>query len=429
MAGAVFLTSQAIPRLIRSHRLADTALCACLVIATAQLIPLPPGLRLTLAPAFAGMDRALYLDAPVNPAAGPPRPLTLDPVATMWAVAFGATLLLIFWSARAIFEREGGIRAVARGVVWCGLAVSAIAFVQRALTPRLIYGFWTPITQTAVPEPFGPFVNRNDLATWLILALPVAAGYLIARATSKGRDVDGSIDVVKVVDARAVWLAVSLCLMVALLLATTSRSGIVGAAFGVLTLWALGQRRMSWKQSAGLGVGILAVGVVAASYASIPVLTARFGEVLASDLGRGRLTIWRNTWPMARDFWLTGLGVGAFGRGMLVYQETPRLLFFNHAHNQYLQIVVEGGLLLSAAAGVALLAGWSEIVRRLRTDRTWVFWMRAGAASGIAGVLVQNFWDAGLRMPANAVLFAVALAIALHDPGRDTRHASASHES
>jgi O-antigen ligase len=375
------------------------------------------------------MDRALYLDAPVNPAAGPPRPLTLDPAATMWAVAFGAALLLIFWSARAIFEREGGIRAVARGVVWCGLAVSAIAFVQRAWTPRLIYGFWAPITQTSVPEPFGPFVNRNDLATWLILAVPIVAGYLIARATSRGRAVDGSIDVVKVVDARAVSLTASLCLMVALLLATTSRSGIVGAAFSVLTLWALGRRRMSWKQSAAMVVGILAVGVVAASYASMPVLTARFGEILGSDLGRGRLTIWRNTWPMARDFWLTGLGVGAFGRGMLVYQETPRLLFFNHAHNQYLQIVVEGGLLLSAAVGVALLAGWREIVRRLRTDGTWVFWMRAGAASGIAGVLVQNFWDAGLRMPANAVLFAVALAIALHDPGRDTRHASASHES
>ena len=29
--------------------------------------------------------------------------------------------------------------------------------------------------------PFGPFVDRNDLATWLILAISAVAGYLVMR--------------------------------------------------------------------------------------------------------------------------------------------------------------------------------------------------------------------------------------------------------
>ena len=42
----------------------------------------------------------------------------------------------------------------------------------------------------------------------------------------------------------------------------------------------------------------------------------------------------------------------------------------------------------------------------LRTDRSAVFWARAGAACGLFGVICQSVWDTALRMPANAVLFA-----------------------
>ena len=44
-----------------------------------------------------------------------------------------------------------------------------------------------------------------------------------------------------------------------------------------------------------------------------------------------------------------------------------------------------------------------------------MFWMRAGAASGLAAVCVQSVWEVGLRMPANAVLFAIVAAVATHD--------------
>ena len=46
-----------------------------------------------------------------------------------------------------------------------------------------------------------------------------------------------------------------------------------------------------------------------------------------------------------------------------------------------------------------------------------MFWVRAGAASGLAAVLVQSIWETGLTLPANAVLFAILAGIALHDAG------------
>jgi O-antigen ligase len=157
------------------------------------------------------------------------------------------------------------------------------------------------------------------------------------------------------------------------------------------------------------------VSVAVAAYANLPALATRVADALPTGFG-GRIDVWRQTWPMARDFVLAGIGVGGYVRGMLVYQQSTRLIFINHAHNEYLQILVEGGLLLAVPTAAAVSTAAIATLRRLRCDRTPVFWLRAGAASGMAAVAAQCWWETGLRMPANAVLLAVIAAIALHAP-------------
>ena len=124
---------------------------------------------------------------------------------------------------------------------------------------------------------------------------------------------------------------------------------------------------------------------------------------------------------MVQDFWMTGVGVGAYQRGMLVYQQSKGLFYFNHAHNEYLQLAAEGGALLCVPAGVMVLSGLRLIGRRLSADRSPVFWIRAGAASGLLAVAFQSVWDTGLRMPANSLLFGSLAALALHQPVGSTR--------
>jgi O-antigen ligase len=119
---------------------------------------------------------------------------------------------------------------------------------------------------------------------------------------------------------------------------------------------------------------------------------------------------------MARDFFVTGVGAGAYQRGMLVYQQSKGLFYFNHAHNEYLQFAAEGGLLLCVPLAITLGLGMGYLVRRVHADNTPIFWIRVGAVTGMLAVAVQSFFDTGLRMPANAVLFAVLAALALHKP-------------
>ena len=63
----------------------------------------------------------------------------------------------------------------------------------------------------------------------------------------------------------------------------------------------------------------------------------------------------------------------------------------------------------------ALVAFVILAAKRLRSDRTPILWARIGALAGIFGVFVQNIWETGLRLPANALLFSVLCAIAVYE--------------
>ena len=418
-AGVALLLAIARPSIGRGPgRLLDWSLLACLLVVAAQLVPLPAPTRERLSPQAFAVDRVVALDA--EPEIRPPHALSVDVESTAWALALGAAYIGLFWCARAIFSR-GGVRTTVRGVAWLGLALTTLVAVQRATSPRLLYWHWRPLSAGA--SPYGPFVNRNGLATWLAMAVPLLIGYAMARYQSQQRSDGGAVPGASI-DSTQLWLGGAAVLMTGCLLASLSRAGILGGAIGLMAFIVFSRKRMT--RGGGIAwmiAGLTAMVAMASVYANMGQLAMRLQETTEQGTW-GRPAIWRDTWRMASDFWLTGVGAGAFQRGMLVYQEGSRLFFFNHAHDEYLQLIAEGGLLIAVPAAIAVFAAVALMTRYLRTDRTAMFWVRAGAISGIIAVAVQSIWDTGLRMPANGALFAVIAAIALHDPRPASRSAA-----
>ena len=68
---------------------------------------------------------------------------------------------------------------------------------------------------------------------------------------------------------------------------------------------------------------------------------------------------------------------------------------------------MRAGLLLGLPVLWALIALARLGYRAVRSDKGEMFWVRIGAAGGLAGVAVQSIWEASLIMPANAVLAGV----------------------
>src|SRR5262249_40940999 len=131
-----------------------------------------------------------------------------------------------------------------------------------------------------------------------------------------------------------------------------------------------------------------------------------------------RVVIWKETLRIIRDFPLFGTGAGTFQDAMFVYQRTAREVLFNHAHDEYLQILTEGGvtLLLIVVAGVTLL--FQAARTQLLADSGAHRFIRAAACAAIAGIAVQSIWETGLRAPANLLLIAILAAIAVRPMDR-----------
>jgi O-antigen ligase len=134
-----------------------------------------------------------------------------------------------------------------------------------------------------------------------------------------------------------------------------------------------------------------------------------------------RQTIWRESLPMLRDFWLTGSGAGTYSEAMTLYQQSrfwvgsmQRWGHFNNAHSHYVQVASEGGLLLGVPVLLALMLIAKLGLRAVHADKGEMFWVRVGAAAGLAGLATQSIWEVALIMPANAVLAGVAGGLLLY---------------
>ena len=172
------------------------------------------------------------------------RPLSLDPPATALAVALVAAAALTFWSCRHLSGR-GQALGLVHAVAAVGLVAAIAAIVQRAVDPTRIYGLWLPVDAGA--RPFGPFVNRNHFATWLLMAMPLTAGAVatmglrrptagLAASLAAGVHAFGS---------RRGWTLVALGTMLVALVLSFSRSAFAGGVAALAVWCLLGSRRAS----------------------------------------------------------------------------------------------------------------------------------------------------------------------------------------
>ena len=404
-AGTAIVAALSPPRFGRgAARWLDGALLAAIVVMAVQLVPLPQALRLRVAPSSVAYEHTARI---LPPEGGP---ISVDPDATAFALFLAVTIIVLFWSGRRSFAR-GGVRTVLRGIAWTGLVVAPLALVQHLFAPRLFYGVVPPISVNALP--FTPFVNRNDFAAWLLMAIPLTLGYVIARIESRRHRGD-PFDPETALDTRNLALGFALFAMMAGLLASLSRSGIGAAAASFALFVASARRRMSRRRLTWMIAVVAAMVTLALMYANMGALAARTTGGLTEGIS-SRAMIWRMTWPMVQDFWPIGSGVGTYQPVMVLYQTPGLNLYVSHADNEYLQILAEGGALLAIPVLAALVAAFVAIRERLNRDRTPLYWVRLGAACGIFGLAVQNLWEMTLRVPANAALLAILAAIALHD--------------
>ena len=265
----------------------------------------------------------------------------------------------------------------------------------------------------------GTYVNPNHFAGLLLMALPIALMGLAneigdrRRELKPGRGLLGALK--RATTAKGTKVLVAVAVIVVLLMAVVfsrSRAGIMLAALGVAITTITAAPRIGGPRAYGLMGLVLAVVVgFAAAIGLIPVID-RFAEIGTLEDDR---------WPMilaavemAGRYFPVGAGMGTFAALFPPYQPPEILALVHRAHNDYVEWVAEGGLLALLAIGFAFALFVMRLVTlRREQDEHRVHYLQVGAAIGVLLMALHSFVDFNLRIPANAIVFALLAGVLL----------------
>ena len=365
-----------------------------------QVVPVPYEWLATVSPAADRLLGQLQLGWAIRPAAW--HSLSVAPASTLVSLAiFTALGLLLVGLMRAVAYMP--LRWLVMQLTLFGMALAIFGIVQRLVfgaSDFSVYGFWKP---AGMATPFGPFINRNHFAGWMVLVAPVVVAFAAADLRARRRD-------------RSIFTVTAALVMTASILVSGSRSGLISLSIALLALAWMGKDKADSRAPRWLPALLVAGLLVAAvAWVGFGRTAARF-EQASTEFGE-RMTAWRDTTTIIRDFPIVGTGFGGYGAAMLLYQTAGRQSIYQQAHNEYLQILAEGGLLVAIPAVIVIWLLVRDIRHRFHgNDDDTTFWLRAGTVAGLIGIAVQSSLEFSLQMPGNALLCVVILAIALHRP-------------
>ena len=266
---------------------------------------------------------------------------------------------------------------------------------------------------------FGPFVNRNHFAGFLEMGLGLAGGLLAGRGVKRER------------------LAIYICVIVVLLaglVVSASRGGMLSfvASAIFLAIVARPEREAEEQKKSRTILRTVAAAVLFVVMTGGVMLLAGPEDLMTNfsrlSLSTGtevwvsedqplsnqfrRRDIWGATTQLIKDHPLIGTGLGAFQMAYPRYDPSSGLQRVEQAHNDYLQILADAGLIggLIALAFIALLfsRGFAAARNRDRPRRAIVI----GALTACFAIAVHSFVDFNLQVTANAQLFLALAALA-----------------
>ena len=129
-----------------------------------------------------------------------------------------------------------------------------------------------------------------------------------------------------------------------------------------------------------------------------------------------RIDHWQDVLNVCREFWLTGSGIGTYRYVYRPYESQVSAGWFYHAENQYLESFVETGIVGFSLIAVSVAISFLVCLRLLGWRRDpFAFAVGIACFFAICTQAIHSFFDFGLYMPSNAILFAAFVGIASAD--------------
>ena len=315
-----------------------------------------------------------------------------------WETTFAAALTYIAYAILVFFSNQwltpDWLARFAVAFSLYGFAVALFAILQEMTSNHRIY--WVLVPQ----QPgwiFGPYLNHNHYAGLMEMLAPLPLALALNHAFS---------------GAKRFLLGFLALVMAASVFLSQSRGGVAALLLELAALYVLTSRRhrRNAAQIAFFAAALLAFllwfgsGSVWTRLASVP-----RGEHI--EIGM-RLSVLHDGLRMARVRPVLGWGLGCFKTAYPQFRSFYTNQLVDYAHNDYLQALLETGLL---GLGAVVWFVWVALSRGLQSFANWQYdassAARLGVLLGVLGLLLHSLVDFNLQIPGNASLFFVYCAV------------------
>jgi len=406
-----------------------------------QLVPLSRDAVRELSPAayrfyavqIAGYDKAVYLKNMderdyrytfmktnpyrtflYRPVSRYDRSLSLYPRSTEQYLLKIISCLLIFFVMVNTLTTKEQLSRIVLVIIAAGFLLAFIGILQKLTWNGKLLWFRVP---RHGGDPFGPYVNKNHFANYVGMIIPVAIGYIFSRIVHEFRRVQGDVFWLRVKNLvvgdfvyKIIMQLFLVAVMVTAVIMSHSLLGTLSVLYGLLFIVAF----MLIKNKKAL-FGIIAVLIV-----FIPMLISSSGAEMYirqmyekymtfTDSERLRLDYLFDGIKMVRDYFWTGTGLGTFWLIFPKYQTTALGCFVDYAHNDYLQLYIETGViaatLLTGSFVIFIIINLVPLL--VAREKRSVYYLMFGIIVGMIVMLMHSVGEFNFHIPANAVLFVI----------------------
>ena len=383
-------------------------LCLFLLLILFQLLPLPSGILKIISPKTYALRSALSLEPSASTF-----PLSFFPFLTQieffkWLTLIGLFIFLLRWNS--LEQSNRTIKQLIIVIMMVGVLESLYGMFEFFSGHHHILNLDGSALISSVT---GTFINRNYLAGYLLMVIPLSVGYLFSRETISTNRFMGWRHWLSSLDGKTLLIGFSVIVMVLGLLFTASRMGILSLLLSFSLISFLFRNPEKGKRSSKTVVLIFGLALLWAAWIGLDAVISRFFSV--SEGFEERWKFWVNTFQIFKDFPLFGSGLGTFIQVFPMYRSFHITGLVTHAENDFLQLASEVGLLGIGLLLVTFLFILFKGVSRIRSMsyENPKRYIGIGGLVGILTLMFHSLVERNIQVPSNAFLYTILWVIVL----------------
>jgi O-antigen ligase len=247
------------------------------------------------------------------------------------------------------------------------------------------------------------------------MALAIGVGLLISGLSDRSADTWQKFVrlTIEWILSRKMILRLALCVLVIALTTTHSRMGNAAFFTSLLVAGTLGiaLSRHATRNTVLLLASLIAIDLlIVGSWFGVEKLAQRF-EKTGEEIVESRELPAERAFELAGSFPVFGAGPGSFYLAFPPYRTEEISVFFDHAHNDYLEFAAESGFLgLAILAALVILCLAAALRAQWQRRDPLMRGISFASIMGVTAILIHSWADFNLQIPANAALFMVLLA-------------------